>query len=135
MGAVVGGLGHGVSGRKVSQVHAIVVGGVVGVVGVGAGVAAQRRRGDVGSLDLHLYEGGRLSDEGERVPTDTVYTVRRGDGAPELAHTGGGSGVARLPLAAARGDGRGRISQPGAGAVRGGRDAGVGRPRLGLDGE
>ena len=136
MRAVVGRLGHGVCGWEVAQVHTVVVGGVVGVVGVGGGVTAQRRWRHVGRLHLHLDQGGRLSDEGERVPADTVDTVRRRDGAPELAHTGGGSGVARLPLAAARGDGRRGVAQPGAGAVSRGRDAGrVWRPSLGLDGK
>ena len=135
MRAVVWRLAHRVCGRKVSQVHAVVVGGVVWVVGVRAGVAAQRRRGDVGSLHLHLHEGGRLPDEGERVPADGVYAVRWRDGAPELAHAGGGGRVAGLALAAARRDGGWRVAQPGARAVRGGRDPGVGRPRLGLVGE
>ena len=92
MRAVVRRLAHGVGGWEVSQVHTVVVGGVVGVVGVRVtGVAAQRRRRHVGSLHLHLDQGGRLSDQGERVAADTVDTVRRRDGAPELAHTGGGS--------------------------------------------
>ena len=111
-------------GWEVSQVHTVVVGGVVGVVGVRVGgVAAQRRRRHVGSLHLHLDQGGRLSDQGERVTTDTVDAVRRGDGAPELAHAGGWSGVAGLSLAAARGDGRRGVAQSGAGAVSWGRDA------------
>ena len=124
MRAVVGRLGHGVCGWEVAQVHTVVVGGVVGVVGVRAGVTAQRRRGHVGCLHLHLDQGGRLSDEGERVPTDTVDTVRWRDGAPELAHTGGGGAVPGLPLAAARGDGWRGVAQPGAGAVGWRRDPG-----------
>ena len=127
-------LGHGVGGREVAQVHGVVVGGVVGVVGVWAGVTAQRGRGDVGRLDLHLDQGGRLPDEREGVSADTVYPVRRRDGTPELTHAGGGSRVS-LALAGARRDGRGRVAQPRARAVRRGRDPRVGRPRLRLDGE
>ena len=136
MRAVVGRLAHGVGGWEVAQVHTVVVGGVVGVVGVRAGVTAQRRRGHVGSLHLHLDQGGRLPDEGERVPTDTVDTVRWRDGAPELAHAGGWSGVAGLSLAAARGDGRRGVAQSGAGAVSWRRDASrVRGPGLRLDGK
>ena len=112
-------------GREVAQVHAVVVRGVVGVVGVRVtGVAAQRRRRHVGRLHLHLDQGGRLPDQGQRVTADTVDAVRGRDGAPELAHTGGGGGVAGLSLAAARGDGRRGVAQSGAGAVRRGRDTG-----------